>query len=210
MARVFLASLCMMLLALCLLTELGTSTHAARSTVHAAATPQGGPKRQLTPANTPVALQGSGLLITYYSGVVEALQQQAVITPDATQLSGLSGGAWTAALTALGLPGTAQRDVWKRWVATCVERWGSCAGHIRQIGGEAFEELLPDDVAERVNGRVRVALAQLDASQAHLNGSAPWLVASFLDKVRCTAWLPALDSCICEDWPVTTDRKSVV
>lgn len=53
--------------------------------------------------------------------------------PGVTPLRGISGGAWTATLTALGHSGAAQRDVWKRWVAACHEQFGGCQGHVRQV-----------------------------------------------------------------------------
>lgn len=60
---------------------------------------------------TPVAFQGSALLIKYYSGVTGVLQEKGVITAR-TPLAGLSGGALTAVLTALGFSGPAQKAWW--------------------------------------------------------------------------------------------------
>jgi hypothetical protein len=48
---------------------------------------------------TPVSFEGSAFLFPYYSGVVEVFLERGVILPGETQLSGLSGGAFTATLT---------------------------------------------------------------------------------------------------------------
>lgn len=141
--------------------------------------------------HTPVALQGSAMLITYYSGVMGALMESGRVQPGLTPLRGISGGAWTAALTALGHSGRAQRDAWKRWVAACRERFGSCHGHIQELSQMAFGELLPEDAAQRVGGRVAVALAQLNSQGTHLNGSASWLVGRFYSKKDLTNSLSA-------------------
>lgn len=62
-----------------------------------------------------------------------ALMEAGRVQPGATPLQGISGGAWTATLTALGHSGAAQRDAWKRWVAACKERYGGCHGHIWEL-----------------------------------------------------------------------------
>ena len=49
--------------------------------------------------STPVSFEGSAYLFPYYSGVVEVFLERGVILPGETQLSGLSGGAFTATLT---------------------------------------------------------------------------------------------------------------
>lgn len=173
--------------------------------------------------HAPVALQGSAMLITYYSGaqpngrriglattahwhalaaqaaasacralqpehaslpsvpaclppapagVMGALMESGRVQPGLTPLRGISGGAWTAALTALGHSATAQRDAWKRWVAACRERFGSCHGHIREL------------------------------SQVNLQGTALWGLVSFRavcggqGHVRCAEPWPA-------GWPPT-------
>ncbi|KAL4424342.1 hypothetical protein ABPG75_001643 [Micractinium tetrahymenae] len=152
--------------------------------------------RDSSSVHAPVALQGSAMLITYYSGVMGALMEAGRVQPGVTPLRGISGGAWTATLTALGHSGAAQRDAWKRWVAACKERFGSCRGHIQELSQVAFEELLPEDAAQRVSGKVHIALAQLDSQQAHLNGSASWLVGRFSNKedlksaLAATSYIP--------------------
>ena len=50
---------------------------------------------------TPVSFEGSAFLFPYYSGVVEVFLERGVILPGETQLSGLSGGAFTATLTSV-------------------------------------------------------------------------------------------------------------
>ncbi|KAL4431983.1 hypothetical protein ABPG77_000250 [Micractinium sp. CCAP 211/92] len=143
-----------------------------------------------------LALQGSALLITYYSGVVGALLEAGRVQPGVTPLRGISGGAWTATLTALGHSGAAQRDVWKRWVAACHEQFGGCQGHVRQVAKAAFDELLPETAAQQVSGKLHIALAQLDSQREHLDGSASWLVGSFSGKedlknaLAATSYIP--------------------
>ena len=88
------------------------------------------PSRAAAAGTTPVSFQGSALLITYYSGVAEALLEKGVIVPGETPLSGLSGGAWTSVATQMGLRGEYQKTFWKGVVTDCTARWGSCVSHI--------------------------------------------------------------------------------
>lgn len=57
---------------------------------------------QRTPPPEAVAIDGSGLLLPFYLGVVQALQERGVLTPDViaqAQFGGVSGGSITATLT---------------------------------------------------------------------------------------------------------------
>jgi hypothetical protein len=58
---------------------------------------------------TDVAFQGSGLLVNYYAGASWALQKGKVIVPGKTKLAGLSGGAYTSVVNALGWTGPEQK-----------------------------------------------------------------------------------------------------
>lgn len=54
------------------------------------------------PAPEVIAIDGSGLLLPYYQGAIQALQERGVLTPEViakAQFGGLSGGALTATLT---------------------------------------------------------------------------------------------------------------
>jgi hypothetical protein len=109
----------------------------------------------------PVAFEGSAFLITYYSGVAGVLMERGVIKPGVSHLSGLSGGALTAVLTALGFDGAQQREFFVSAVAECVERWGSCKGHINEVLRERLADCLPDDAASK--GEDGLAAAVLGA-----------------------------------------------
>jgi len=57
------------------------------------------------------AFQGSGLLLPFYQGVVQGLQDSGVLTPAVMRtaaFAGGSGGSLTSVLTALGWPGRKQ------------------------------------------------------------------------------------------------------
>jgi hypothetical protein len=58
---------------------------------------------------TDVAFHGSGLLVNYYAGASWALQKGNVIVPGKTKLAGLSGGAYTSVVNALGWTGPEQK-----------------------------------------------------------------------------------------------------
>ncbi|KIZ05966.1 hypothetical protein MNEG_1991 [Monoraphidium neglectum] len=127
--------------------------------------------------------------------------ERGVIKPGVSHLSGLSGGALTAVLTALGFDGAQQREFFVSAVAECVERWGSCKGHINEVLRERLADCLPDDAASKVSGRVRVALSQLDAGRTSLNGSASWVVGEWASKADLVSCLTASDHIPCFTGP---------
>lgn len=49
----------------------------------------------------------------YYSGVVQSLLDCGALAPNTTRIAGLSGGAFTAVTTHLGISGREQADLWK-------------------------------------------------------------------------------------------------
>lgn len=144
-----------------------------------------------------VAFEGSALLITYYSGVVQALLEKGVIVPGVTPLSGLSGGAFTAVFTTLGLSGEEQKNLWIDIITACGMRFnGSCTGHLNALLDEHLAEVLPDNVTDSVNGLVRIAVSQLNASQPGLNNTATWVLDEWSSKadlrsaMLSTNWIP--------------------
>lgn len=56
-------------------------------------------------------------------GVVDALLKCGAIVPGKTNIAGLSGGAFTAVWTTLGLTGEQQFDFWKDVITTCAQKF---------------------------------------------------------------------------------------
>ncbi|PRW50935.1 Patatin-like phospholipase domain-containing 2 [Chlorella sorokiniana] len=158
-----------------------------------------------TDGKTPIAWFGSGLLIEYYGGVAQVLAKAGVITKD-TPLSGNSGGALASAAIAMGLEFT---DLIK------------LGGVLKSTGSPeaALSAIVPDNVASLLNGRVRMGISQLDASQPTFNGSAAWVVDSYTDKADAmsamfaTSCLPCFlvntSFCMFRDQPVLDGGYSV-
>lgn len=111
-----------------------------------AATPR---PRAAAAAPIPVAFEGSALLITYYSAISGVLLDRGVIQPGTSTLSGLSGGAFTAVAAALGLSGKQQKEFFMGTLKECLQRWGSCTGHMNAVVEERLYNWLPNDVASR-------------------------------------------------------------
>jgi hypothetical protein len=78
---------------LLLLLALPHAAHGRGTPGAAASGARPAPARQAQPRwPGPVALQGSALLIGWYSGAIQELLDRGVIVPKATAFSGLSGG----------------------------------------------------------------------------------------------------------------------
>lgn len=145
----------------------------------------------------PVAFEGSALLITYYSGVTGVLLERGVIQPGVSSIAGLSGGAFTAVLTSLGFTGQQQKQVFHGVLRDCSKKWGSCVGHLNIMVDETLNALLPENVTAIVNGKVRIAVSQLNANSTHLNGSASWVVSKWSSKADLLSCLMATDHIPC-------------
>ncbi|GBF88086.1 hypothetical protein Rsub_00798 [Raphidocelis subcapitata] len=188
-------------LAACLLLlASGPATHAAARPLQQQ--PAGGGAKK-APFFDEISFEGSALLITYYSGVAEVLIGRGALVPGTTPLSGLSGGALTAAVTTLGMGGAAQRDGWMGMVKDCAKRWGTCAGRLNTVVTERLRSALPDDAAAKLGSVVRVGLSQLDAQSRAFNGSASWVVGAFDDKADVVSALTATDFIPCFSGPTT-------
>lgn len=133
------------------------------------------------------AFQGSGLLLPYYQGVVAGLQARGVLTPAVmatAKFSGLSGGSFTAVLTALGMSGEAQYALWTDIVtaiATCkagitdaAEAALVCTLH--DYGLPILEAAIQKDypnAAATIKGRVTIWSCEVDALSTTLGHSVP-------------------------------------
>jgi hypothetical protein len=164
------------------------------------------------PGTIPVAFEGSALLISYYSGVSEALLERGVIVPKETPLSGLSGGAFTGTFIHLGHNGTSMLEFWKSIIDDCTKTEGGCAGHLNGRMESKLEEMLPVDAAEQIHGVMHIALSQLDGSKRTLNDSASWIIGEFFDKSDVKSALTATDyiPCFTGDTVYTTFRNNPV
>ncbi|KAI7842840.1 hypothetical protein COHA_003585 [Chlorella ohadii] len=149
------------------------------------------------PGTIPVAFEGSALLISYYSGVSEALLERGVVVPKQTPISGLSGGAFTGTFLHLGFNGTDMLEFWKSIIDDCTKTPGGCVGHLNGRMEDKLEKVLPQDAAEQITGVMRIALSQLDASKRDLNDSRSWLIADFFDKADLKSALTATDFIPC-------------
>ncbi|KAI8470321.1 MAG: hypothetical protein J3K34DRAFT_261597 [Monoraphidium minutum] len=155
-----------------------------------------------------VAFQGSGLLGSYYSGVADVLVGRGVIGPK-TKLAGISGGAYAAAATALGVSGAAQAKFWKSRLVDCATRYAAfganaCVGRLNSVLAASMFKNLPDNsTTERVNGRVRIAVSQLNASSTSLNNSAAWVIDNWRSKNDLISCLTTTDFLPCWTAPTT-------
>lgn len=146
---------------------------------------------------TPVALQGSALLITWYAGVTWALRKGGLIVPGQTSLSGLSGGGYLSVLNVLGFTGPEQREMWIEAVLDIGRRGGGSAGFLNAIVETHIYDILPADAIAKINGTVRIAFSQLDASKPYLNNSASWVVNEFENNRNLVSALTATDYIPC-------------
>ena len=125
------------------------------------------------------AFQGSGLLLPFYFGVVQGLQDSKVLTPEVARTAsfgGLSGGAITSVLTAAGWQGSKMLQLWDEVFAAV----GACAmkfhgDHLEAslqcafnsialpiIGRLLLETATEAEVLAAVNGRVNVWACQVN------------------------------------------------
>jgi hypothetical protein len=169
------------------------------------------PPRPTAPS---VAFEGSALLITYYAGASWALRKGGIIRPRSTTLSGLSGGAYTATLNTLGLTGPEQREFWIESVQEIATRFApNSAGYLNVVMEEKLPAIIPaTGLRTRLNGKVRVALSQLDGSKTVLKDSASWVVNDFADQADLISALTGTDyiSCFSGRHTYTLFRNSPV
>jgi len=126
-----------------------------------------------------VALHGSGFLFFYYFGVLDALESRGAVVPGSSQFAGVSGGAVTAALSAAGLTGAEIATVLGAALKACA---GDGCHPVAPWLAPMLTGALPDDLAERVKGRLAVWVTQLDASSPSPTNGAPWALSSFTSR----------------------------
>ena len=87
------------------------------------------------------AFQGSGLLLPFYQGVVQGLQDRGVLSPAVSKTAafgGGSGGSLTSVLTALGWPGSKQYETFVGILLAI----GACKADLAAQGASDLEQKL--------------------------------------------------------------------
>ncbi|KAI8468800.1 MAG: hypothetical protein J3K34DRAFT_295115 [Monoraphidium minutum] len=131
-----------------------------------------------------IAFEGSALLVTYYSGVHQALLERGALVPGETQLAGLSGGGYSSVGATLGKTGLEMRDVWKGIVAGCAAQFaGGCVGHLNAYIVAHLLDALPEDAHKTASKTVNILVSQLDGNNNDsLANSASWTLDKFKNK----------------------------
>lgn len=74
-----------------------------------------------------MAFGGSGALFIFYAGVAEGLIEKGLLVPGVSNISGLSGGALTAAIVSAGVPPRRLLDIYRESSLFCngtlPDRW---------------------------------------------------------------------------------------
>lgn len=128
------------------------------------------------------AFQGSGLLLPYYAGVVDALQQRGVITPQvaaSAKFGGLSGGSIVSALTALGFSGQEVKLAWydiQQAINTCLQttpaNCGLSTSGFASLKAKILAKIPTErEVLDKLNGRLQIWSCQLNAMQSTMANS---------------------------------------
>ncbi|KAI8468806.1 MAG: hypothetical protein J3K34DRAFT_295289 [Monoraphidium minutum] len=131
-----------------------------------------------------IAFEGSAMLMTFYSGVHQALLERGALVPGETQLAGLSGGGWSSVGAALGKTGLEMRDIWKGIFVGCNTQFaGGCPGHGNAYMVSLLLETLPEDAHKIASKTVRILVSQLDGNNGDsIANSASWPLKKFKSK----------------------------
>ena len=121
------------------------------------------------------AFSGSGTLLPFHEGVIQGLQDRGVLTDEVMReaaFGGVSGGAITAVLTALGMPGQEQYTLFlgiATGIAICQSRYPdpldkklNCT--LQSVGLPVLAKVLQTkypDAVKIINGRVNVWACQV-------------------------------------------------
>lgn len=125
--------------------------------------------------------------------MLDALEARGAVVPGESQFAGVSGGAVTAALSAAGLSGSEIAAVLGAALKACA---GDGCHPVAPWLAPMLVGALPDDLAERVKGRLAVWVTQLDASSDTAAAGAPWALSQFesrdevVDAVVASSYLP--------------------
>jgi len=119
------------------------------------------PVADLVRAGTPLGLgfAAGGLLFPYLSGVAFGLADAGIIDPQRTPLAGASAGALIAACVGSGMDRAAVDAACDALAADC--RASGTRGRLGSVLEDFLEAHLPPDAAERLNGRVYVAVTRV-------------------------------------------------
>ena len=130
-----------------------------------------------------VAFRGSGFLINYYAGVTQTLILKGLLMAT-SPVSGQSGGAIIAVLHAAGFTPSQVLGFFGELYTACSVRYEGCHnGFVNLFVEESLQKYLPSNIAEILNAKnVKIGLSQVNSSNVHLGGSAPWVVSKYLNK----------------------------
>lgn len=119
--------------------------------------------------------------------------------------AGLSGGSWVAALTGAGVDPDVQLPAILGGLGSCIGNLPTCGAVARTV----LSSLLPDDAPARLNGRLTVAVAQLNAFEPSLRGSATWMISSWTSKEDLLDTMIASASIPCYNLPSNTSAPGI-
>ena len=139
--------------------------------------------KPLKPVTT-FAIDGSGLILPFYSGVVQGLQTRGVLTADvmrSAKFGGLSGGSITSLMTALGYSGQDQFDLFLGALAAmqaCLAVSGGdpLACTLNSDGVPIYRASIAarypgNTAAETVNGRLTIWTCGVDVMSTTIENS---------------------------------------
>jgi hypothetical protein len=152
-------------------------------------------------------MQGSAYLLPFYQGLVQGLTDAGALKPT-TVLAGLSGGALTSALLAVGVSGERQFNETTAMIGTCAEEGNPGCRPLNGKLALLLGGLLPPDAGTAVGDRVRVWVSALNSSSPTLAGSVPYGVTGFQSNADLESALFASDMipCFSDDRPYNLVR----